>query len=298
MVKKSLTAVIPTYNRGPVLRRALESVFSQTVPADEVIVVDDGSTDETPRLIQENFPDARYIRQNNQGVSTARNRGIAAARSEWVAFLDSDDEWRATKLERQLDSLEELPRFRVCHTNEVWIRRGRRVNPMKKHQKYGGYIFEQCLPLCVISPSSVVIHKSVFEELGTFDEELPVCEDYDLWLRVCALNPVLYLEEPLVVKYGGHEDQLSRSLWGMDRFRIRALEKIIGSGKLSTDNLKAARDVLRRKIDIYVEGAKKRGKQREVEDYLEKRRLLVSRQSTLNYQLSCGTELRSPGETD
>ncbi len=269
----SISAVIPTHNRSGLISRALRSVINQKRAPDEIIVVDDGSVDDTPRLIARDFPDVAYIRQENRGVAAARNRGIQESSGEWLAFLDSDDEWIPPKLERQIEALSSVPGTLLCHTNEIWIRRGRRVNPMAKHQKVGGRIFEKCLPLCVISPSSAVVHRSVFEQVGLFDESLPVCEDYDMWLRTAALYPILYLEEPLIVKYGGHEDQLSRRYWGMDRFRIRALEKVIDSGVLSPEDRSAAARVLCEKIDIYLAGARKRGKTEEVARYEQKRAL-------------------------
>jgi len=267
----TVSVIIPTYNRASLLERALRSVFSQSQPPDEVIVVDDGSTDETPRLVPENFTHACYVRQENRGVSAARNAGIAVAAGEWLAFLDSDDQWLPRKLEKQLRALTGSPQFKICHTDETWIRRGRRVNPMKKHAKQGGLIFARCLPLCVISPSSVLIHKSIFKELGTFDESLPVCEDYDMWLRICAHHPVLYLTEQLIVKYGGHDDQLSRSVWGMDRFRICALEKILRHGRLTPEDREAATQTLVEKIDVYLKGVKKRGRAEEVAEYERKK---------------------------
>ncbi len=100
--------------------------------------------------------------------------------------------------------------MRVCHTDEIWIRNGRRVNARKKHGKKGGWIFQHCLPLCAMSPSSIMIHRDVFTALGGFDERLPACEDYDLWLRITARYPVLFTRQPLIEKYGGHDDQLSR----------------------------------------------------------------------------------------
>ena len=271
MGQPTVTVVIPTYNRMGLLSRALTSAARQTRPPDEVIVIDDGSTDDTQGLVRGQFPDVRYLQQENRGVAAARNRGIGEARGDWLAFLDSDDEWLPRKLERQLEALRREPEFLLCHTNEIWIRRGRRVNPMKKHTKSGGYIFKKCLPLCVISPSSVLIHRSLFERVGLFDESLPVCEDYDLWLRVTPTRPVLYLEEPLVIKYGGHADQLSRRHWGMDRFRIRALEKVIDSETLSAEDRRAAARMLVEKIDIYLAGARKRGKENDAEGYASKR---------------------------
>ena len=270
MGQEEISVIIPTYDRAGLLPRAIRSVLGQSRPPTEVVVVDDGSTDGTERLVRSEFPTVRYLRQENRGVAAARNHGIREARGEWVAFLDSDDEWLHRKLERQLEALRKEPRFLLCHTNEIWIRRGQRANPMKKHAKSGGHIFEECLPLCVVSPSSVVVHRRLFERVGLFDESLPACEDYDLWLRVCSRVPVLYLEEPLIVKYGGHADQLSRRYWGMDRFRIRALEKILESGTLSPTARRAALHSLLDKIEVYLSGARKRGKLDDVAAYQDK----------------------------
>jgi glycosyltransferase involved in cell wall biosynthesis len=275
-MKFKVSLIIPTFNRIKFLQRALNSVLNQTRPPDEIIVIDDGSEDGSETMVRERFPTARYFRQENRGVSRARNRGIEFSRHEWLAFLDSDDEWLAVKLEKQYRALKENPEYRLCHTNEIWIRRGRRVNPQKKHAKYGGYIFQKCLPLCLISPSSVILHREIFDSVGRFDESLPVCEDYDLWLRICATYPVLYLEEPLIVKYGGHKGQLSLKHWGMDRFRIEALEKIVQSGKLSPADLKAALETLFQKIDIYIQGAKKRDKHEEVNLYIKKKEFYLA----------------------
>ncbi len=278
METKSITVsvVIPTFNREERLPAAIRSVLSQSLPPSEIIVIDDGSTDATADCIK-SFPEVRYIHQENQGVSQARNHGIRASKHEWIAFLDSDDEWLPRKLERQCGALERQPQYRFCHTDEIWIRKGRRVNAMKKHAKHGGFIFSQCLPLCVISPSSALIHRGLFERYGTFDPELPVCEDYDLWLRICAREPVLFVDEPLLKKFGGHEDQLSHAYWGMDRFRIHALENLVQSGVLEEEALAGAVATLCRKIDIYANGAAKRRKFEEAETYRVKKRYYEAR---------------------
>ncbi len=254
-----ISVIIPTYNRSHTLPQAVDSVLAQSLQADEILIIDDGSNDQTRALIQSNYPQCRYFFQANQGVSSARNLGIHQARGEWIALLDSDDAWLPDKLKQQFQALDASPEHRLCHTEEIWMRNGIRVNAMKKHQKSGGQIFQRCLPLCVISPSSVVIHRSLFEEVGLFDTSLPACEDYDLWLRICARDSVLFIEQPLIVKYGGHPDQLSQIHWGMDRFRIQALEKIIHSGILNRPDLTAAIEMLQNKAEILALGAEKRG---------------------------------------
>jgi glycosyltransferase involved in cell wall biosynthesis len=262
-----ISVIIPTHNRKPLLRRALQSVFAQTRPAEEVIVVDDGSGDGTAQMIAGEFPEVRYFFQSNQGVSKARNLGIQQARGNWLALLDSDDQWLPEKLQTQMEYLHRHPGYRLCHTEEIWIRRGKRVNAMNKHQKFGGYIFDKCLPLCVISPSSVMIERGVLDEVGLFDESLPACEDYDLWLRICSRYPVLFVEEPLIVKHGGHDDQLSRRYWGMDRFRIKALQGILQDDALTESDYENAVDMLTEKCRIYIQGALKRGKHQEADAY-------------------------------
>jgi len=265
--RPSVSAIIPTYNRAPLLGRALDSVYAQTRPPDEIIVVDDGSSDSTRRMIADHFPQVHYLHQRNAGVSAARNYGIQAASGDWLAFLDSDDVWLPDKLAMQLARLDDNPDLTVCHSEEIWIRNGRRVNPGNKHRKAGGWIFQMCLPLCAISPSSVLIHHSVLAATGAFDETLPACEDYDLWLRVTSRYPVLFIDRPLIIKYGGHADQLSRAFWGMDRFRIEALEKILAEGHLTAEDERAARAMLLKKACIYLQGARKRNKQAEIAHY-------------------------------
>ena len=263
----SISVVIPTYNRSVLLERALDSVLAQTLPADEIIVVDDGSTDNTVSMLKSRYPGVNLITQDNRGVSAARNAGIEAARHDWIALLDSDDVWHQNKLEKQLQGLNNSPEYLICHSDETWIRNGFRVNQMNKHKKVGGYIFQHCLPLCVISPSAVMIHRLLFDEVGLFDETLPACEDYDLWLRLCSRYPVLYIEEALVTKYGGHDDQLSRQYWGMDRFRIQTLNKIISSDKLNDIDHDAAIKMMRSKINIYLAGAEKHDNTEHVDDF-------------------------------
>ncbi len=254
-----ISVIIPTFNRSAVLERAIRSVLAQRNADFEVLVADDGSTDGTEDFIRRQFPQVHYLGwKKQQGPSYARNRGVEAAKGRWLAFLDSDDEWKTGKLRAQLDFLAQNPAYRIAQTEEIWIRNGVRVNPMKKHKKYGGEIFEKCLPLCVISPSAVMLEKMLFEEAGGFDESLPACEDYDLWLRVAAKYPVGLIDKALAIKYGGHPDQRSHEFPAMDRFRIYALEKILSSGTLSAAQTSAARAMLEEKSRIFLQGAQKR----------------------------------------
>ncbi len=262
-----ISIIIPTFNRLELLSRALDSVYRQSFSDFEVIVVDDGSGDGTAEMISTKFPQVYYHYQDNAGVSSARNKGLLNAKADWIAFLDSDDEWLPEKLLQQVQLIEQNPGAKICHTEEIWIRNGTRVNQMKKHRKAGGWIFQQCLPLCAMSPSSIMIHRTVFEDVGVFDIELPACEDYDLWLRIAAKYPVLYIEQPLIKKYGGHEDQLSQKYWGMDRYRIKALEKIIKQNELNEEHREWAITMLLKKARIFQQGALKRGKNDAAEAY-------------------------------
>ena len=255
-----VSVIVPTYNRSAFLKEALESVLAQTVRADEVIVVDDGSTDETPRVLESFGSSVLVLRRENSGVSAARNAGIQAARGEWLAFLDSDDLWRPRKLEAQLAYLSARPEIGICQVEEIWIRNGKRLNPKKYHRKPSGFCFAALLERCLVSPSGVMIHRRVLEEVGLFDETLPACEDYDLWLRIGCRHPVGLVDEPLVVKRGGHPDQLSASIPMLDRYRIQALEKLLRSGVLTGEQQALALDALGRKCAVYAAGCARRGR--------------------------------------
>ncbi len=264
-----VSVIIPTFNRADKLSRAVSSVLNQSFTDFELIVVDDGSTDQTTRVMAPFRSQVIYLRfPFNQGVSAARNLGLQKASSSLIAFLDSDDYWLPQKLAVQVDFFDRHPEAQICQTEEIWIRKGRRVNPRKKHLKPSGDIFAQSLKLCLISPSAVMLRRTLFDEVGGFDEDLPACEDYDLWLRIACRCPVHLIPEPLVVKEGGTPDQLSAKVKGMDRFRIRAIEKLIKQGVLNKTQFEAAMAVLAEKCKIYGQGCLKRGKIREGTYYL------------------------------
>lgn len=258
-----VSIIIPTLNRRDFVREAIASVLAQTYKNFEVIVVDDGSDDDTHEVVEEfssACPVVQYVFQANHGVSAARNYGVALSSGRFLAFLDSDDVWQPAKLESQIGFFAAHPEAAICQTEEIWLRNGERVNPRHKHRKASGDIFARSLELCLVSPSAVMLRRTLFDQMGGFDPDLPACEDYDLWLRIAALMPIHLIDTPLVIKRGGHPDQLSRRFWGMDRFRVVALHKLLDSGVLSDEQRRMSLAVLRKKCVILVEGAKKRGK--------------------------------------
>jgi GT2 family glycosyltransferase len=269
-----VSVIIPTYNRCEMVREAIASVLAQTFQDFELIVVDDGSDDGTCEMVRE-FSSAHYVFQENRGVSAARNHGAALSRGRLLAFLDSDDFWQPRKLEMQVAFFTTHPEARICQTEELWLRNGVRVNPQRKHRKPSGDIFAPSLQLCLVSPSAVMMRREVFAQSGGFDESLPACEDYDLWLRIAAREPIYLIEEWLVIKRGGHADQLSHRFWGMDRFRVSSLCKLLDSSALSSTQRKQVQKVLLAKCQILAQGAQKRGKEGEkylrlAEAYCEK----------------------------
>lgn len=266
----NISVIIPTYNRATDVAEAIQSVLGQTHPAFEIMVVDDGSDDSTLETLDQ-FGEKITVIKNpeNRGVSFSRNAGINLATGDWIAFLDSDDRWHPTKLGAQVNYHRKHPEIRISQCDEIWIRNGVRVNPMSKHAKQGGWIFEKCLPRCIVSPSAVLIHQEVLEHAGLFDVDLPACEDYDLWLRIAPLYEIGLLDEKLVTRYGGHEDQLSAKYWGMDRFRIQAMEKHMETD-LSPDQKTQLMKELSFKCRVVSEGAAKRGNQELKRTYGEK----------------------------
>ena len=169
MPRPLVSIIIPTRNRAALVPAAIDSVLCQTCRDFELIVVDDGSADATPEVLRTYGSRITCVRIDPSGPSAARNRGIEAARADLIAFLDSDDRWLPRKLERQMAQHAALGDVPVSQTREIWIRNGVRVNARTKHRMHSGWIYEHCLPLCIVSPSSVMIHRRVFEHVGLFD---------------------------------------------------------------------------------------------------------------------------------
>jgi glycosyltransferase involved in cell wall biosynthesis len=263
-----ISVIIPTYDRAWILKEAIDSVLVQKFTDFEIIVVDDGSTDDTAALLTAYRDQITTIHQENRGVSAARNVAIANAKGRYIAFLDSDDLWLTEKLSCQVDFFNSHSEAVICQTDELWIRNGVRVNPKNRHKKPSGMIFESSLHLCLVSPSAVMIKKSLFDEVGLFNEEFPACEDYDLWLRISLNYPIHLIEQQMVVKRGGHDDQLSRNP-KLDQYRIQSIANILERYRLPHQYFQAAIDVLREKCRIYAEGCLKRGRVDEAALYQE-----------------------------
>jgi glycosyltransferase involved in cell wall biosynthesis len=270
-----ISVIIPTFNRAAFLKEAITSVLEQEYfrrsggdHSFELLVVDDGSEDETGEVVGSFGGRARLLSQPHRGVSAARNLGLRSSCGEFIAFLDSDDLWKREKTGVQMGYFKAFPGAVACYTEEVWLRRGRHLNPHRKHRKHSGWIFDKVLPLCLLSLSSCLFRREVFAEVGDFDEGLPVCEDYDLGIRLAHKYPVHLIERPLIVKRGGHPDQLSHRYWGMDRFRVRALEKALRLD-LTADEERLVRRELVRKCKILVQGFARRHNQAEAARYQE-----------------------------
>jgi glycosyltransferase involved in cell wall biosynthesis len=261
-----VSVIIPTYNRAGLVLEAVASVAAQTFRDFEILVVDDGSTDATPEVLA-SLEGVRVLRHAcRRGVAAARNLGAVEALGEWLAFLDSDDLWLPEKLAWQMAYLADQPGLLLCQTDETWVRGGVRVNKPVSHRKVAGNIFLLSLQRCMVSPSAVVLHRRLLSDHGGFDEKLPAAEDYDLWLRLTWRHEVGLVEAPLVTKRGGHADQLSVQ-WGIDRFRIRALIKLLREADLPAPYARAAQKMLALKCAIYAQGCEKRGKHTEAAFY-------------------------------
>jgi glycosyltransferase involved in cell wall biosynthesis len=260
-----VTVIIPTFDRAAVLPRAVDSALAQRGADFEILIADDGSTDDTHRVLERyaGNPKVRVLKLEHGGVCKTRNAAVAACGTPLLAFLDSDDEWLPGKLEAQLKLMDETG-LGICQTEEIWIRNGVRVNPPAHYVKREGDLFALSLKYCMITPSSVVMTRDLFDRSGGFNPEFPACEDYEMWLRITHAHRVGLIPKPMMVRYGGHSDQLSTRYPAQDRFRIRGISLLLDGGALAPSHRVLALEALGEKLRVYRAGCEKRGREEEV----------------------------------
>lgn len=231
MTKSTVSVVIPTYNSQSTIRAALESVYSQSIPPDEVLVIDDESGDNTCTIITSNFPDVRLIKKQNGGPSSARNLGIKNARFEWIAFLDADDIWSKYKTERQLYEIERNPKAVLIATNwstsaRTLLDTDRTGTPRTEVKKLWT---SEILVFNRFQTSTVIAHRAELDQLNGFQSYLDGAEDWDMWLRLSKLGEILLVQEPLVFyrdSDGGYSKNLMRLMTAMQKMMVRESNEV------------------------------------------------------------------------
>ena len=196
-----VSVVIPTYNRAHVLGRSIDSVLKQTYTNFELIIVDDGSVDNTMELIKKYLNDGRvkYHRlENNAGVSNARNEGAALAQGEWIAFHDSDDEWHPDKLEKQLKYIENHQECEMVYSAYAYYKEGRDGYIRMPHEGVRGNITDYLLLKNCIGAPTVIIKNELFKKLGGFRSDYPSLEDWEFAIRVSMMTSIGFVDECLV----------------------------------------------------------------------------------------------------
>ena len=267
----NVSVVVPTFNRVDFVLEAIKSISSQTFQPLEIILVDNNFEDNTTEMVAKHFKSVKILIQKKQGVSAARNFGIREASGNWIAFLDSDDQWHKRKLEEQVKSISrDKLSADLSHTDEIWYR-NKFFNQKEIHKKRG-VLFLNIACHFVVFLQVVYLLEKGFDDIGLFDESLDVCEDYDFWLRFCCKYPVNFVDQKLTIKNGGHNDQLSKKYWGMDRFRVQALENLLRSSVLDEWQRQLTKSMLLKKIKILIQGAKKRSNTSTYNKYLEKQK--------------------------
>ena len=263
MASPLVSVIIPVYNRFELAKEAVSSVLGQTFRSLELIIVDDGSTDMTPILATYFREDTRvkYIRINHSGMpGFVRNKGVETAKGKYLAFLDSDDLWMESKLEKQVVFLGKNSAIKVVHTREAWVRNGKTISQAGFNHRRFGDIFSDALEKCIIGPSTVLLESNLYRELRGFRDDLEIAEDYELWLRLADSNSIGYIDEPLITKRAGHVGQLSEKYGQIEIFRIRGLKKLVEQHYFTIENQKSAELELAKKCRIYAAGCRKRNK--------------------------------------
>tara|TARA_A100001015_G_scaffold291766_1_gene366331 strand:- start:653 stop:2044 length:1392 start_codon:yes stop_codon:yes gene_type:complete len=254
----TISVIIPTFNRENYIKRAVESVLKQDYANKEILVINDGSSDKTLEVLKPYKDQIKLIsHEKTLGISAARNTGIKHSKGNWIAFLDSDDEWNKDKLTTQVDFIRKNSFYNIIQSEEDWVRNDKPITQKKHLQKKGGWIFKDLLNRCSIAASNILIHHSIFNTIGYFDTQLPVCEDYDLWCRIARHYPIGLVPHVGHIRYAGHNDQLSSKYLAMDRFRVFSLKKQLKQEE-SVYFKEMIRKELEKKQKIIDTGAKKR----------------------------------------
>jgi glycosyltransferase involved in cell wall biosynthesis len=239
----SVSAVIPTYNCARLLPQAIQSAILQSHRLREIIVVDDGSTDTTEECVHPFLPQIRYIKQENRGLAGARNRGIRESTGEFVAFLDADDVWLTEKTEKQLSAFRSFPNAALAFTDAQVLSPGGETMPTFMFGKGArdGYVFDALLRSSFILPSTAMIRRACFDDVGLFDEDLLCVEDLDLWLRITRKYRVNMVDEPLAV-WRRQEGGLTAKAINMANGTIQVYRKLLSeSCDLTSDEMRIAK---------------------------------------------------------
>jgi glycosyltransferase involved in cell wall biosynthesis len=226
--KPLISIIIPSYNSARFVLHAVQSALEQTYSPVEVIVVDDGSTDDTRERLVTREDRIRYVYQSNGGPSKARNRGINEAQGDLIAFLDADDQWLPDKLQKQWKSLQANPDTCLVHTDlyRLYEPSGAIVHKYRDRKRFSGYCYNEFFWGNALLTSSVLVTRRCLEEIGKFDEEIGYAEDLDLWIRIARYFPLSYVVEPLVL-YREHPTNASRNQRMMLEGEYYALAKAL-----------------------------------------------------------------------
>lgn len=244
-----VSVVIPTYNSSVSLREAIESVLAQTYKDFEIIVIDDGSTDDTEAVVRSLGNRVGYFKQENQGAGAARNAGIKRSRGEYIAFLDADDLWGAGKLDQQIPLLEHDPQLGLVYSDWAVVSSDGVIEQsyLQKVPSASGYVFDKLVQWGFILTSGVVVRRTCLDDVGDFDNSLSIAQDYDLWLRICYRWKVALVEKPLVTKRNW-DGSLSSNLEKTAVERIALFEKILGN---FSDMPNRTRRIVRRQLALH-----------------------------------------------
>lgn len=237
--RPTISVIIPAYNSSGTISRAIESVMQQTLTADEIIVVDDGSRDNTCEIVQTHFPAVMLIKQKNAGAAAARNTGARSANGDLIAFLDSDDFWHKQKLEYQSSVFIQHPTLGICSTKCEFFTESSDLNaaylasiPMGSRTEIQ-VPFETMFRFPFLGTPSVMMRKELFNELAGFDESLETAEDVDLWIRAVYSSEYRLIENPLTCVVSQPESLSTRARYSPHEAHLKVIDKFIHGKKFS-----------------------------------------------------------------